>query len=183
MYIFRLLSAPLLLMLAVSAVGAHQSPSGIYFGWRVYSNPEYGVSFQYPPTLKVLVLNPEAMGIRNLVLRVVLKTKSRPMKNLLELRILKPTKNPMVLYPSKAFLKKVCRNYKEQNYGGSEVLRCVGCGRAACSWTMYHLGRFAYEWVDLRTKGPKDYAPNNRGYPVLDIIKSAQYNEATPVHR
>lgn len=183
MYICRVLSGPFLLMLVVAAFGANQRTSIAYSGWRTYSNSDYGVSFRYPPTMKMLVLNPQAPGIPNLVLRIVLKTKSKPMTNIVGLFVLKPDKNSMVLYPSKAFLKKTCRNYGELKYGGYEVLRCVSCGRAACSWTMYHLGRFAYEWVDIRPKTPRSYAPGNHGYPVLDIIKSAHYAESVRMHR
>jgi hypothetical protein len=171
----------LVIISIVLAAGVHaadkEKPSDPYAGWLTYSNEKYGVQFRYPPNLELRILNPDTGSIPTLRLHILLVDKSGgPYDFAVSLMVNEAMNDPMTYVPDKPFLKKVCRKYQERHYNGYEVIRCVTCGSAACSWNIYHLGKYVYHWMCCYNKTGYDEEPTDSKYPVLSIIKSARYD-------
>ena len=166
------------IVLAVSVSAADKkTPSDPYANWITYHNEKYGVEFRYPPNLALRILDPDNGGLPTLRLHVLLVDKSGgPYDFAVSLMVDEAMNDPMTSVPDKASLKKVCKKYQERHYNGYEVIRCVTCGSAACSWHIYHLGKYVYHWMCCYNKTGYDEEPTDSKYPVLSIIRSARYD-------
>ncbi len=162
------------LLTGAPAIGG--KPPDPYAGWLTYRNKQYGIEFRYPPNLKIRVLDPHTGGIPTLRLDLLLVDKAGgPYAFVVNLLVNEAMADPMTSVPTKPFLKKVCKQYQERRYNGYEVIHCVTCGRAACAWEFYHLGKYVYDWMCCYNKTGFDEEPDNSKYPILKIIKSARY--------
>ncbi len=170
----------LLTMLFIFPVEASETQTKTQVGWSFYSNALYGFSFRYPNTLAVTPRSAESFHIEGLVFCLDLVDKNRP--DIIALRILvsQPSGNPSALKKDFAFLRKVCRKYKELIIDGRKAVNCVTCGRGACSWSIVFPGPIQLEVLTLLTGDTNQIEPKDRIYPLHTIIHSLRFTGPKP---
>ena len=148
-------------------------------GWSSYSHASYRFSFQYPETLTVNTRSLDFFHIEGLVLCLELVDKNNPNRIALRLMVSEPLNNPLAVRKDAAFLRKVCKKYKEYTIGGRKAVNCVTCGsgKDSCSWKIVFPGAQQLDIFTMLTDEREQTEPRDRTYPLHTIIRSLKFTE------
>lgn len=94
----------------------------------------------------------------------------------LRILVVQTAGNRMVAVHDRPFLRKVCKNYEEFRVGGRSAVNCVTCGSAACSWTVYVLGKTEFTMLSLHNDSREGVRPEDRKFPLRKIIDSFSWD-------
>lgn len=169
-----LVRLPLFLFLCVCSTQASEIENEPQ-KWHTYHNDEYGLSFVYPENLIVTTRNVDFFHIEGLVHCIELVDKQIPNTIALRLMISEPLNNPLAVKEDYAFLRKVCKKYKEITIGGRRAVNCVSCGSAACQWKIVFPGSRQLKVFTMLMDEIEQSEPKNRTYPILSIINSIEF--------
>lgn len=143
--------------------------------WLTYKNDVHGFSFSYPRTIAVATRPVEFFHIAGLVDCIELVDWKNTNKIILRILISEPSTNPGAVVKDAAYLKKVCKKYKEMAIGGRTAINCITCGRGACDWEIVIPGAKQFEIFTLLTKEREAQEPKDNKYPLRSIIESINW--------
>jgi hypothetical protein len=144
--------------------------------WLTYVNKEIGFSVKYPQSMEIRILDPKVFHIDNWVLGLEIIDKTNPVNAVIRMIVKERGDNRMVADENLAFLKAVCKTYKEFALDTRTAVNCTTCASASCDWSVRIPGDkqftiFSMIGSELTKPGPEDAE-----YPILSIIRSIKFS-------
>jgi hypothetical protein len=123
-----------LVCLSVVAVSA-QSPTDDTRSWQVYRDDANGISFRYPPNLKVVKPSLEHMHVRGLlsIVKLLPTHDPKPDRPVLTMTVF-ACGEPGLPCLDEAWFRRVCHNFEAFPLGNARAFQCVDFGSAGCHW-------------------------------------------------
>lgn len=170
---------PLLLALSVGTSRGNVSTNG----WLVYRNAATGISFRYPPSLRVRERDTKEFGLPDAeaIVELTGATETDPEAIVLRFIVNRGSPDRKTVEGRSQALRKWCKSYTPLTIGSHRALVCVYCGRAACHWNVDILQ--PRECTILSLLGGEDVdetnpSPRDGTFPILTIIKTVEFEVA-----
>lgn len=157
-------------------------------GWDSYHNPVTGLSFRYPPSLRIQERDPRSFGLPDAeeITELVGDTKVNPGTVVLRFIV---NRGEMTPETAAAKVRTIRERYATDTdpresletlqLDGHEALLVVGCGRAACHWSIRILQPHECTILSLLAGADSDEAvppPHDGIFPLLSIIQSVHFD-------
>jgi hypothetical protein len=167
------------IVLAFLCIGAPQASAQAPH-WIKFRDAETGLSFRYPPELRVRELDPGKFHLPNLekVVELIGDTKLNPGTIVLRFLVKRGRTTPRTAASEFNRLRQVCRSASSINVGGHQAAVCVSCGRGAFHWQVEVLQPRQCTIVTLLGGADAQQAlppPHDGRFPLLSIIKTVYF--------
>ena len=171
-------SAPMTAILATLCLALTAVPisSNVHTqDWLVFRNPATGISFRYPPSLRVRERDPRQFGLPDakLIVDLVGDTRLNPGTIVLRFIVRAGSVTPQTIALRSKLLRSACKSLDTLTLDGHQALVCVSCGRAACHWGVEVLQPRECTILTLLGGADSDEAqppPHDGIFPLLSII-------------
>jgi hypothetical protein len=179
----RLVGGLAMLCAATSAVALDKADA-VPAEWLSYRNAATGLSFRYPPSLRIHERDPESFGLPDVerITDLLGDTKLNPGTIVLRFLIKRGETTPeMAAAKARTEREKYARpdwdsreSVTTVQLDGHEALVSIGCGRAACHWAVSILQPRECAILTLVNEPIEDsFSPPHDGtFPLLSIIKT-----------
>ena len=175
----KVIATSFALVTALVAAAAHGQAAAP--AWIKYRNAATGLSFRYPPALKVHERDPQEFGLQEhavLVVDLVGDTKVNPGTVVLRF-IVGRGELPEAAVPKRLeSLRAGCKSFSYVPIDGHQAPVCVSCGRAACHWAVEVLQPRECTILTLLGGADADEAeapPHDGTFPLRSIIETVHF--------
>ncbi|HUX11050.1 MAG TPA: hypothetical protein VMW51_10430 [Terriglobia bacterium] len=147
--------------------------------WVPFHDPQTGLSFRYPPNLRVRRRDPRTFGLPRVesIVDLIGDTRTNPGTVVLRFLVLRGYLSPGARAKRREELRRGCKTISTLNLGGQKAVVCVSAGSAAIHWSVEILG--PRECSILTLLGGADYRqslppPHDGEFPLLSIIRTVR---------
>ena len=149
--------------------------------WSQFHDPQTGLSFRYPPNLRVHLRDPQKFGLPNVktVVDLVGSTKLNPGTVVLRFLVKGGSTSTAEREKKRQFLRRVCSSTGPLVVDGHEAVVCVSKGRAATHWSVEILEPRECTILTLLAGADAYEAappPHDGEFPLLSIIRTAHFS-------
>jgi len=169
----------LVMALAAGAAGDHVSTQN----WILYHNVAAGISFRYPPSLRIHERDVKEFGLPDaeLIVDLVGDTSINPRTVVLRFIVSRGVATRQTAAERSRINRKGCQSTTTMLLDGHQALVCVYSGRAAIHWEVEVLYPRECTILTLLAGADSDAAsppPHDGAFPLLSIIKTLHFDPA-----
>jgi hypothetical protein len=151
--------------------------------WIFYHNTATGISFRYPPSLRIQERNVQEFGLPDaeLIVDLVGDTAMNPGTVVLRFIVNRGVATPQTVAERSRIIRKGCQSTTTMLLDGHQALVCVYSGRAATHWKVEVLYPRECTILTLLAGADSDEAsppPHDGTFPLLSIIKTLHFEPA-----
>jgi hypothetical protein len=149
-------------------------------GWPLFRDTLTGLTFRYPPSLRIRLRNPQDFGLLDAALIVDLVGDTAMNPETTVLRFIVDRGNPTAETTALKVrgFRSACRSLTTMTIDDHRAFVCVSCGRAACQWSVNILKPRRCTILTLLGGADSDWAtppPRDGIFPLLTIIKTLHF--------
>ena len=171
-----IVTSPALLLALFAAANSQVATQG----WVSYRSATTGLTFRYPPSLRVHQRDPQEFGLQDaeLIVDLVGDTKLNPGTVVLRFIVNRGEATRRTMSQRLKLLRAGCRSLSYMYLDGHRVPVCVSCARGACHWSVEVLQ--PRECTILTLLGGADHdegqpPPHDGIFPLLSIIETVHF--------
>lgn len=153
-------------------------------GWVQFHDLQTGLSFRYPPDLRVRRRDARKFGLPRVksIVDLVGDTRANPGTTVLRFLVRRGYTSPAERTKRVRQLRRACRKTSPMMVDGQRAIVCLSAGSAAVRWSVEILG--PRECTILTLLGGADYEqslppPHDGEFPLLSIIRSVHFAPAS----
>ena len=166
----------LLMALSAGTYSQHVSTQG----WVLYRNAATGLTFRYPPSLRIQERNVQEFGLPDAeqIVDLVGDTEMNPGTVVLRFIVQRGMPTPQTVAARSRSLRKSCKSVTPMPIDGHQAFVCVYTGRAAIHWEIEVLEPRQCTILSLLAGADSyqaDPPPHDGTFPILSIIKTVHF--------
>jgi hypothetical protein len=152
--------------------------------WLTYRNSKIGLSFRYPPSMRIKEMDPVSFHfdvVPEVTVDLRVDEQDYPNAPILRFICAQGRKTPEMAASKVHTLLRIHPKGSTMQVDDHEAIISCSCGSAACAYSVLTLQPYECEILPMVSKeGFDDYLPpHDGGYPLLSIIKTVHFESKT----
>ena len=176
-------SGLLFIALAYVFVGNHPALAQTA-GWAEFHDPQTGLSFRYPPNLRIRRRYPQKFNLPEVqsIVELVGNTKVNPETVVLRFMVKRGHTSAAEQEKRRKLLRSGCKSTSRMTIGGHQAIVCLSAGSAAERWSVEIMRPRECTILTLLGGADADQAappPHDGEFPLLSIIRTVHFAPAS----